>query len=231
MEIKGGWNTILETWLELKGWQTGRTSGKPKFFRQLKTCIDCYIIDFIVHVSSHIRQSTLHCSCFISFPWVHTSLMMFHFYFLQSTIHLIHFTYHSPSRSCLPYLVVFIIKWSFNLTVSFTFQPIPSLEVNDLRVSLDKFLILDRYSLLEVDLRWFYYSLSHYIKQEIQQYVTLCAINPPPWVFLTFFKLCKCYQIAQRTTYFPRTLIANSILKSLVHSHSITNPLIITTKT
>ena len=42
------------------------------------------------------------------------------------------------------------------------------LEINDLRVSLDKFLILDRYSLLEAELRWFYYSLSFYIKQEIQ---------------------------------------------------------------
>ena len=41
------------------------------------------------------------------------------------------------------------ITWSFNHIVSFTFQPIPSLEINDLRVSLDKFLILDRYSLLE----------------------------------------------------------------------------------
>ena len=26
-------------------------------------------------------------------------------------------------------------------------------------------------------------------------------INTPPWVFFTFFKLYKCYQIAQRTTY------------------------------
>ena len=61
------------------------------------------------------------------------------------------------------------ITWSFNHIVSFTFQPIPSLEINDLRVSSDKFLILDRYSLLEVELRWFYYSLPLYIKQEIQQ--------------------------------------------------------------
>ena len=37
-----------------------------------------------------------------------------------------------------------------------------------LRVSLDKFLILDRYLLLEAQLRWFYYSLPLYIKQEIQ---------------------------------------------------------------
>ena len=26
-------------------------------------------------------------------------------------------------------------------------------------------------------------------------------INSPPWVFFTFFKLYKCYQIAQRITY------------------------------
>ena len=25
--------------------------------------------------------------------------------------------------------------------------------------------------------------------------------NTPPWVFLTFLKLCKWYQIAQRTSY------------------------------
>ena len=60
------------------------------------------------------------------------------------------------------------ITWSFNHVVSFTFQPIPSFEINDLRVSLDKFLILDRYSLLEAEIQWFYYSLSIYIKQEIQ---------------------------------------------------------------
>ena len=60
------------------------------------------------------------------------------------------------------------ITWSFNLIVSFTFQPILSLEINDLQVSLDKFLILDRHSLLQANLWWFYYSLSLYIKQEIQ---------------------------------------------------------------
>ena len=27
------------------------------------------------------------------------------------------------------------------------------------------------------------------------------ATNASPWVFLTFFKLYKCYQIAQRITY------------------------------
>ena len=90
---------------------------------------------------------------------------------------------HSPSHSFhLPRAISFIftlfgcihITWSFNLIVSFTFQPIPSLEINDLRVSLDKFLILHRYSLLEAELRWIYYSLSLHIKQEIQQLVQRC---------------------------------------------------------
>ena len=31
--------------------------------------------------------------------------------------------------------------------------------------------------------------------------VKLTKINTSPWVFFTFFKLYKCYQIAQRTTY------------------------------
>ena len=66
---------------------------------------------------------------------VHTSWIMFHFYFLQPTVHLIRFTYHSPSRLYLSYLVIFIF----------------------------------RYSLLESEHRWFYYSLSLYIEQKIQQ--------------------------------------------------------------
>ena len=111
--------------------------------------------------------STLHCSCFISFPSVHTSLIMLPFYFLQFTIHPIHFIYPSPSCSYLHYLVDHI-TWSLNLIVSFTFQLIPSLEINNLRVSLDKFLILDIFSLLEVQLQWFYYSFYLYITEEIQ---------------------------------------------------------------
>ena len=64
-----------------------------------------------------------HCSYFISYLSVHASLIMFHFYFLQSTVHLIHFTYHSPSRSCLPYLVVFILHGhSTSLSVSLSSQ-------------------------------------------------------------------------------------------------------------
>ena len=31
--------------------------------------------------------------------------------------------------------------------------------------------------------------------------VNFTKINTPPWVFFTFFKLCKWYEIAQRTTY------------------------------
>ena len=106
---------------------------------------------------------------FTSFPSVHTSLIMLHFYFLQSTVSCISPTtvhlVHSPSFTLFGCVH---ITWSFNHIVSFTFQPVPSLEINDLRVSLDKFLILDRYSLLEAELQWFYYSLSLYIKQEIQ---------------------------------------------------------------
>ena len=123
----------------------------------------------------------LHCSCFTLFLSVHTFLFMFHLisfspHFIDH-VSLLFPSVHSPSHSFhLSQSISFIftlfgcihITWSFNLIVSFTFQPIPSLEINDLRVSLDKFLILDRYSLLEADLRCFYYSLSLYIKQEIQ---------------------------------------------------------------
>ena len=39
-------------------------------------------------------------------------------------------------------------------------------------------------------------------------------INAPPWVFFTFFKLCKLYQIAQRTTFMKRTKEINIRLKT-----------------
>ena len=131
--------------------------------------MECYIIDFIDHV-------------FISFPSVHTSLFVFHLiYFSSRFIDHVSFLFpsvHSPSHSFhLPQFISFIftlfgcihVTWSFNVIVSFTFQAMPSVEINDLRVSLDKFLILDRYSLLEAEFRWFYCSLSFYSKQEIQQ--------------------------------------------------------------
>ena len=110
----------------------------------------------------------LHCSCFISFSSVHTSLIMFHFYFLQSTVHLIYFIYDSPSRSCLPYLVAFILHGHST-----------SLSVFNLNFFQFKFLILDTYSLLEADLWWFYYSLSLCIKQEtwhcVRRNVLVCS--------------------------------------------------------
>ena len=72
-------------------------------------------------VRFHFPQSSLHCSCFISFPSVHTLLFIFHLIFsvhsfcscflnfFQSTAHLIHFVYHSLSHSRLPYMVALII--------------------------------------------------------------------------------------------------------------------------
>ena len=93
-----------------------------------------------------------------------------HVSFLFPSVHSPSHSFHVPQSISLVFTLFgcIHITWSFNLTVSFTFQPIPSLEINDLRVSLDKFLISGRYSLLEAELRWFYYSLSPYIKQEIQ---------------------------------------------------------------
>lgn len=62
-----------------------------------------------------------------------------------------HFIYNSPSHSHFPYLFALILHL--------------------LQVCLDNLLILDRYSLIEAELWWFYYS-SIYIKQEIQDGVT-----------------------------------------------------------
>ena len=123
----------------------------------------------------------LHCSCFITVPSIHTSLFMFHLIsfsphfidhvsvcFLHSTVHLIHFTYHSLTCSYLPYLAVFILLGhSTILSVSLSSQS--RLWKLTTYESLNKCLIFDRYSLLEAELRCFYYSLSLSIKQEIQQ--------------------------------------------------------------
>ena len=61
----------------------------------------------LLNLKRAMLQYGFHCSCFISFPSVHTSLFVFHliffsphfilhisFHFLQSTVHLIHFIYH-----------------------------------------------------------------------------------------------------------------------------------------
>ena len=85
-----------------------RVSGKLlKYFEkvlQLLTVFEiryCYVIDFIVHVSSHFLQSTL--------------IVQIFFYFLQFTDHFSDFIYHSPSCSYLPYLVVFILHGNSTL--------------------------------------------------------------------------------------------------------------------
>ena len=102
---------------------------------------------------------------------------MFHFilfspqsisFISSATVNLIHFICHSQSHSHLTYLIALILHLHAILLSVSLFQPIPSLEINDLRVSLDKVLILDRYSLLEAELRWLHHSFPLYIKQEIQ---------------------------------------------------------------
>ena len=133
----------------------------------------------------------LHCSCFILFSSVHTSLFMFYFYFLQSTVHLICFTYHSPSRSYLPYLIIFILHGhSTTLSVSLFSQSRLWKLTTYVRMSLDKFLILDRYSLLEAELRWFYYSLSLYIKQEIQHGRNVLVCSTVTFIDLFDSRIC-----------------------------------------
>ena len=117
----------------------------------------------------------------LSLPSVDTSLLMFHCYFLQSTVHLIHLAYHSPSRSYLPYLVIYHITCSLNHIVSFAFQPNLSPGISGLRVFLKVVLILDRYSLLEAELRWFYYSLSLCVGQEKQRWKVA-------WVFFLKYR-------------------------------------------
>ena len=141
-------------------------------------CLISFSPHFIVHVSYHFLQSRAHWSCFMFISFSPQSIS----FITPTTIHLIHI-----------YLIWLYsyITWSFNHIVSFTFQPILSLEINDLQAPLDKFLILVRYSLLEAELRWFYYSLSLYIKQEIQQLNWLCKhMKKVPLVFNWFLDLC-----------------------------------------
>ena len=99
-----------------------------------------------------------------------TSLFMFHLIsfsphfidhvsFLFPSVHNPSHSFHLPQSISFMFTLLFgciHITWSF--IVSFTFQPILSLEINDLQVSLDEFLILDRYSLYtwsEADLQCF----------------------------------------------------------------------------
>ena len=119
-------------------------------------CGGCYIIEFIVHASSQFRQSTLIDHVSLLFPSVHSP---------SHSVHL------SQSISFIFALFGCIhIAWSFNHIVSFTFQLISSPGIGNLRVSLDKFFMLDRYSLLEAELRWFCYSLFLCMGREIQRW-------------------------------------------------------------
>ena len=89
-----------------------------------------------------------------------------HVSFLLPSVHSPYHSFHLPQSISFMFTLFgcIHITWSFKLIVSFTFQP----KINNLRVCLDKFLILERYSLLEAGLRCFCSSLSLYIKQEIQ---------------------------------------------------------------
>ena len=109
----------------------------------------------------------LHCSCSFSFPSAQNSLFMFYLiYFCPYFI--VHCSFLFLSVLCISFNLPFgctHITSSFNLIVSFTFHPVPSLQIKDLQVSLDV-LILQRHSLLEAELWWFYYSFSLYIKHQ-----------------------------------------------------------------
>ena len=112
----------------------------------------CYIIDLIVHFSSH-------------YPSVHIFIVYVSFYFLQSKfniicyisivfiIHIYHIWLHSYYNVIKPYC-------QFHLSASHVYGNQRPTSV------LDNVLILDRYSMLDAELWWFYYSLSIYIKQD-----------------------------------------------------------------
>ena len=90
------------------------------------------------------------------------SISLFMFHLISVSPHFIdHVSFwfpsiHIPSHSFhVPQSISFIftlfdcihITWPFKLIISFTFQPIPSLEINNLLVPSDKYLIIDRYYL------------------------------------------------------------------------------------
>ena len=112
-----------------------------------KECVT-FISDPLVKLLNSKRRMLhyqLHCSCFILFPSVHTSLFMFHLisfnpHFIDHVSFLfpsVHSLFHS---FYLPQSISFIfalfgcihITQSFNHIASFTFQPIPSLEIKNL---------------------------------------------------------------------------------------------------
>ena len=117
--------------------RTVRTDNKEanNILKKRKYLIrQCYIIDFTVqlfhlisfsshfinHVSSHFLKSTLQCSCFILLSSVSPHFID-HVSFSFPSVHSPSHSFHlpSPSRSCLPYLVVFILHGhSTSLSVS-----------------------------------------------------------------------------------------------------------------
>ena len=153
---------------------------------QLRTICNVLFGEFITNTwqYSAVFSSFFFFFLFVSCVTVSISLLMLHL--ISFSQHFIDHVFISISFS--PQFIssiVFIfalfgcthITWSINLIVSFTFQPIPSLEINDLWVSLGKCLILDRYSLLEAELQWFYYSFSLYIKQEMQYLASFVSVH------------------------------------------------------
>ena len=74
-------------------------------FRRIPGPLGCISIENTLATKRNrilpVLHYRLHCSYFISFPAVRTSLFMLHFYFLQSTVRLIYLIYHSPSGSYL----------------------------------------------------------------------------------------------------------------------------------
>ena len=149
-----------------------------------------------------------------------TLLFMFHlisfsphftdvlFYFLQSTVYLIHFIYHSTSHSHLPCLFAFILHGhSTLLSVSLFSQSRPG---NYWPTGLlNKVSILDRYSLLEADFQWLYYSLSLYIKQKVRhglrRNVLVCSAAD---VYLLTYSTQVYVGKRQNYLYFSKTWIS-----------------------
>ena len=123
---------------------------EPTLLKTVLDCIDWMIfrmVTFLIisdadrlpmnkseDVANQLLHYRLHCLCFISFSLFHTSLFMFHLISFSSSfidhVLLLFLSVRNPSY-------LFHLPWpiSFNLIVSITFQPIPSLEINDLQVS------------------------------------------------------------------------------------------------
>ena len=104
------------------------------------------ILHYRLHCLRLISCPSVHTSLFMShlisfhkFPSVHTSLITLHFYFLQSTIHLIHFIYHSPFHSHVPYLVALILHCHSTLLLVSLFSQSPLWQVTTCKCLYIKF--------------------------------------------------------------------------------------------